>query len=117
MLLSWHWIVSKGKRLFAGGSPRTRINYSINVVLFVSMVVAIVTGIVVSRVVLPAAGVATVLDRDWFELHDTSSDVLFRGIGLHLAMNWGWVLAALRRRAFTPEEAAANEDEEGGTGG
>ena len=115
MLLSWHWIVSKGRRLFTNGSVRTRINYLINVALFVAMATVIVTGIVVSRVVLPAAGIGTVFDGDWFEVHDASSNVLFFAVGLHLAMNWGWVLAAFRKRAFSNEEAEANESE--ATGG
>src|SRR6516164_3536467 len=42
VLLSWHWIVSKPARLLANGSWRSRINYLINVTLFVAMVIAIV---------------------------------------------------------------------------
>jgi hypothetical protein len=110
MLLSWHWIISKAKRLFANGSLRTRINYAINVGLFLAMVLVIVSGIMVSRVVLPWAGMPTIYDGDWFELHDSTSNVLFVAVGLHLAMNWGWVLAALRRRAFTAEEMEASDE-------
>ncbi len=110
MLLSWHWIISKARRLFANGSVRTRINYAINVGLFLAMVLVIVSGIMVSRVVLPWAGMPTIYDGDWFELHDSTSNVLFVAIGLHLAMNWGWVLAALRQRAFTVEEQEASDE-------
>ncbi len=83
MLLSWHWIISKAKRLFANGSLRTRINYAINVGLFLAMVLVIVSGIMVSRVVLPWAGMPTIYDGDWFELHDSTSNVLFVAVGLH----------------------------------
>jgi hypothetical protein len=107
LLLSWHWIIAKGKRMRAG-SLRARFNYSVNVALFIAMVVAIVTGTVVSRSLLPALGIATIYDADWYEVHDASSNVLLVAIGLHLAMNWGWVLAALRRRPFRPEEVEAN---------
>jgi cytochrome b561 len=110
MLLSWHWIISKARRLFANGSVRTRINYAINLVLFIVMVAVIVSGVLVSRVVLPWAGIQTIYDADWFELHDSASNVLFVAIGLHLAMNWGWVLAAMRRRSFTAEEAEASDE-------
>ena len=108
-LLNWHWIISKAPRLFLNGSLRTRINYAINLVLFIVMVVVIVSGMVVSRVVLPRMGMPTIYDRDWFALHDSASNVLFVAIGLHLAMNWGWVLAALRRRSFTAEEREASD--------
>jgi cytochrome b561 len=110
LLLSWHWIVSKARRLFANGGVRTRINYAINVALFSAMVVVIASGVLVSRAALPAIGIATIYDRDWFELHDTASNVLFACVGLHLAMNWGWVLAAWRRRAFSPEEQEAADE-------
>jgi hypothetical protein len=112
LLLSWHWIATKAKWMWTKGNPRTRINYLINVVLFGSMIVAIVSGGIVSRVAMPQLGIATVFDLDRFELHDGSSNVLFAAIVLHLAMNWGWVLAALRKRSFTAEELEANEDDE-----
>ena len=111
VLLSWHWIVSKPARLIARGSWRSRLNYVINVALFVAMVIAIVSGAVVSRVALPQLGIHTIYDGDWFETHDFWSNVLFVCIGLHLAMNWGWVLAVMRRNAFTAEEAEANESD------
>ena len=111
VLLSWHWIVSKPARLMARGTWRQRINYLINVALFVAMVIAIVSGAVVSRVALPAVGIHTIYDADWFETHDFWSNVLFVCIGLHLAMNWGWVLAVMRRNAFTAEESEANESD------
>jgi len=111
MLLSWHWIVSKAKHLWTNGNPRTRLNYLINLVLFVSMVVAIVSGGIVSRIAMPQMGIPTVFDLDRFELHDGSSNVLIAAILLHLAMNWGWVLAALKKRSFTAEELEANEDD------
>src|SRR5579864_1369251 len=109
VLLSWHWILSKAKRSLASGTARARINYLINAVLFVVMVVVIVTGAVVSRVALPSIGISTVFDRDWFELHDAASTVLFFAVGLHLAMNWGWVVAVLRRQTLSIEEREANE--------
>ena len=74
------------------------------------MVLVIVSGIMVSRVVLPWVGMPTPYDGEWFELHDSVSNVVFVAIGLHLAMNWGWVLAALRRRAFTAEELEASDE-------
>ena len=97
--------------MWTRGDPRTRFNYFVNVVLFGSMVVAIVSGGIVSRIAMPQLGIATVFDLDRFELHDGSSNVLFGAIVVHLAMNWGWVLAALKKRSFTAEELEANEDD------
>jgi len=111
LLLSWHWIVAKGKRLGAGASWRTRFNYAVNVTLFLAMVIAIVSGVLVSESVIPALGAHVIQDADWYETHDFWSNVLFVTIGLHLAMNWGWVDAVVRRHAFTDEEAEANDED------
>src|SRR5215472_12778862 len=43
VLLSWHWIVSKPARLVARGTWRQRLNYLINLTLFIAMVIAIIS--------------------------------------------------------------------------
>ena len=108
LVLSWHWIVSRASRVFVNGTTRNRINYLINALLFVAMVVVIASGAAVSRVVLPALGVRTGGDIEWLRLHDMMSSILFIAAGLHLAMNWGWVAGVLRRRALSPEEREVN---------
>ncbi len=45
LLLSWHWIIAKGKRLGAGASWRSRFNYALNAALFVPAVVTIISGV------------------------------------------------------------------------
>jgi len=111
LLLSWHWIVAKAARLGAGASFRARFNYAVNVTLFVAMVIEIVSGAVVSRAALPALGIATIYDGAWYETHDAWSNVLMVTVALHLAMNWGWVDAVVRRHAFSAEEAEVNEED------
>ena len=76
LLLSWRWIASKVTRALAPGALRTRVNVLINAVLFASMVVVIVSGVVVSRELLPSVGLPTVFDRAWFRLH------VWSGVGL-----------------------------------
>ena len=110
LLLSWHWIVANGRRLFAGGTTRTRFNYAVNIAVFVAMFIVVISGTVISRIVLPWAGVHTYFDRGWFNLHNVTSNVLFFAVALHLSMNWGWAMAFIRRGALSAAEAEATRE-------
>ena len=54
LLLQWLWIASATGQLRAPRTPRIRINYSLNALLFVMMIFALASGFVISRAVLPA---------------------------------------------------------------
>ncbi|KAA6464827.1 DUF4405 domain-containing protein [Acidobacteria bacterium AB60] len=99
LLLSWNWIKSATYRLRSAGAWRTRINYSLNSLLFAITAVAIAAGLVISQVVLPAFHVPSVDDRAWHFLHNRMASFLRLGVGLHIAMNWQWIVAAVRRQA------------------
>lgn len=99
LLLSWQWILAATRRLCAAGEWRTRINYSLNAILFVLTSIVIVAGLVISQVVLPAVHIPSVNDRAWHFLHNGMASLVRIGIGLHIAMNWRWIVAAVRREA------------------
>ena len=65
--------------------------------LFVSAVVAIISGLTISRVALPTAGISTIDDRRWRSLHNGSTTWMLIAVGLHIAMNWRSIVSALRR--------------------
>jgi len=99
LLLSWQWIKAAARRLRAAGAWRTRINYSLNTTLFALTSIAIVAGLVLSQVVLPAVHLPSVNDRAWHFLHNRMASLMRIGVGLHIAMNWQWIVAAVRRQA------------------
>jgi hypothetical protein len=87
------------RRLRGAGVWRTRINYSLNTILFALTTIAIVAGLFISQVVLPAVHVPSVNDRAWHFLHNRMTSFARIGIALHIAMNWQWIVAAIRRQA------------------
>jgi hypothetical protein len=97
LIFSWAWISTGTKRLLGNVPPRSRVNYGINAVLFVLTTVEIVSGVVISQVALPFMGIATINDRSWRALHNLTLNWLLLALGLHVAINWEWVVAALRR--------------------
>jgi hypothetical protein len=104
LLFSWRWISTATRRLGRPMPARFRINYLINVTLFVLVMLVIVSGVVISRVALPRLGVTLIEDRSWRALHNLTLNWLTLFTGLHLAMNWEWVVRMLRpepRRAIS----------------
>ena len=96
LLLSWSWIANATVGLFAKATPRRTINYALNALLFVLIVLEIVSGVMISAIAIPAFGIATVNDRSWRALHNLGLNWTLLLLGLHLAMNWDQLLVALR---------------------
>ena len=106
LLLSWQWIKAAARKLLSPGAWRMRVNYSLNTLLFVFTSIAIVAGLVISQVVLPALHMPSVDDRAWHFLHNRLAGWVRIGIGLHIAMNWTWIVTAVRRQAASWREKA-----------
>ena len=91
LLLQWSWIASATSQLRAPRTPRVRINYALNSLLFVVMTFALASGFVISRTVLPALAMHPSGNFVWTKVHKLFSTVVIVIIGLHLGMNWHWV--------------------------
>jgi hypothetical protein len=97
LLLSWSWIASLSRRLFAAQSVRARINYLLNLSLFAAVTAVIFSGILISQKAIPAlTGTKAASDMDWRwdTLHNQFSQAVVMLSGFHLAINWDWALAA-----------------------
>lgn len=85
-------------RIFSNASPRTRFNYFINATLFVLFMIEIVSGLVISRVVVPFLGIKKVEDRSWRALHNETLNWTLLLTGFHIAVNWRWIANLFRKR-------------------
>lgn len=101
LLLSWAWIASATRRLLAAQSNRTRINYFLNLCLFACVTAVIFSGILISQQAIPALTMQHAellgLDFPWTSIHDRFSDFVLILAALHLAINWNWPVAAVRK--------------------
>ncbi len=88
LLVSWSWISSGTRRLVSGSNRRARINYILNWLLFVLILVEVTSGVAISRVVLPSIGIRTINDRSWRALHNLTLNWTMLVLGFHVAMNW-----------------------------
>ena len=96
IVVSWSWITTTWGRLGAD-APRARINFLLNVSLFVMMTVIVVTGLVISQYALPILGIASHGSQRWEQLHNFTSSLITVVVALHLALNWSWIKRAMRR--------------------
>jgi len=76
---------------------RSRINYFLNLTLFACVVAVIFSGVLISQRAVPAligAKATSEMSWRWDTLHNQFSQAVLFLSGLHLAINWEWVLAA-----------------------
>jgi cytochrome b len=98
--LSWDWITSTTKTFPTRPNRRARINYLLNWLLFILIVLEITSGLMISQVALPPFGLATLDDRSWRALHNQALNWTHLVLGIHVAMNWQ-PLVLLARRYIT----------------
>lgn len=97
LILHWKWVVAVTKKFSQKLFHRSWLNYILNVTLFIWFFVAIVSGIMESRRVLPFLGMAASQNRFWENFHSVSAESLWFPVALHLLLHWKWILKATRR--------------------
>ena len=110
LLLSWSWIASQTRRLFPISSARTVVNYVLNLCLFTVVTAVVYSGLMISQEAIPVftRGRSPIrADSPWLYIHNQGSDLIVVLAGLHLALNWDWALAAIRRLLQRPKAGTA----------
>jgi uncharacterized protein DUF4405 len=105
LLLSWSWISSGTRRFVVGRNRRAQINYILNWVLFVLIVIEVTSGIAISHVALPFFGIPTVNDRSWRALHNLTLNWALLVLGFHVAMNWRPLVVGVSRHVWSRRHA------------
>lgn len=96
----WAWIVGTFAKLRTKGAWRSRINFLLNLLLFVALTVTAFSGALTSFVALPKLGIAPGNFENLRILHNRWSVYLQVLVGLHVALNWGWIVGAVRRHVL-----------------
>lgn len=97
ILLDWNWIVSVTKRMFGRLPGEVRFNHIFDLIIFIMMTLALMTGFVISEAALPAIGIHVTIDPFWSMMHDLTANLTMVLIGIHLAMHWGWIVNSFKR--------------------
>jgi hypothetical protein len=102
VVLQWRWFITQFQRVLTTGAWRVRTNASLNLVLLIVMAAVLVSGGLVSNQSIATFGDRFGRLRVWSEVHGWLNFGLVVLVGLHLALNWDWMLAALRRWRTAP---------------
>lgn len=93
--LNWSWIKEVGKKLFTKNlSGKSRFDFIINILMTISILAALVTGIFISKGLVPSLriGDTTFLTK----LHISSSFISLGFIGIHLGLRWNQISSKIK---------------------
>jgi hypothetical protein len=95
--LHWRWVVTITRHFFRNFFHQSRLRYALNVTIFSAMLVAVVSGVLISRMLtinIPMSFQALLV---WGRLHSISSELGLILIGLHVVIHWKWILVSIRK--------------------
>lgn len=87
-LLNVKWITSVSKRFFSTSlSPKVRLGYIVNLLLAITFIFAIISGIQTSQVLFPADSHGSI----WRGIHHFCGAVSIILVGIHLGLHWTFI--------------------------
>ena len=102
LLLNWQWLAVVTRRFFSKLALRARLNYILNLFLFIDGVLIMLTGIMISEAAMPALGIRLPEGFAYRSLHDTVANLFVLLLGLHTALHWDWIVRTLKRYFVQP---------------
>ena len=97
LLLNWNWIVEISSRLFSKSAKNSRFGYILNLALFASGIMIMLSGLMISKTVVPFFGLSLPQDMSWRGLHELSTNITMALMGLHVALHWNWITNMFKR--------------------
>jgi hypothetical protein len=90
VLLNKKWVVTITKKIFSKDlKKKTRFSYLLNVILLIDMLAIMVSGIFISKVVLPNFRYFT--NVNWMPIHIVSAILGLVIVGIHIGLHWNWI--------------------------
>jgi hypothetical protein len=102
VVLHWDWAVGVTRSFFRNLLHISRLNYLVDTLLFVTFTLAVTSGLVISRVVMPTFGVQMLSSQAWQELHSTAANFTLALVALHFALHWSWIKNTFHRLLMAP---------------
>lgn len=98
-LLNWNWIKEVSKKLFGRVPGRVRLNYILDVLLFISFIFIIWSGMEIAETIdFSWLGIERgQKSMIWKSLHGSLSALVIIILGVHIGLHWDWVAARFKR--------------------
>jgi hypothetical protein len=97
LLFNWSWIVEITSRLFTKDAKNSWINYILNWALFASGIMIVLSGLMISKTVVPFFGLSVPENMSWRQYHELSTNIIMILMGLHVALHWNWIVNMFKR--------------------
>ena len=97
LLLHWDWIKQSLRRFSAKISAKERFSLVWNYLLYVVMLLATVSGFLVSVALLPAMSISFEIQDFWSKIHHDSATLIMPMLGIHLVLHWSWIVNLTKR--------------------
>lgn len=97
LLLHWDWIKNSAKHLISNISARQRFNIIWDYAIYLMMLLAFVSGLLISISLFPALNIEINIQDFWSKVHHDSTTMLMPMLGTHLALNWNWIVKWSKR--------------------
>ncbi len=102
VLLHWKWVVEVLLRFFRRLWHTSRLNFLVDSLLLVAFTLLMLSGLLISRSILPTLGITSLSLPGWRFLHSWSANLSLILVGLHFALHWRWVVNTLQRHVIHP---------------
>lgn len=97
IILHWDWIVSLTRTFSKKLLHESRVNYVLNILLFIDMMLVTVSGILISKTLGLELGITSAAQETWKMIHFISSELVLVIVAVHVAMHWKWILTNTRK--------------------
>jgi len=111
LVLHWDWISGITRKLLGRLPAETRFSYVLNLLFYIDMTLIILSGLLISKSVLPALGLQ--VDEHagpWRRLHGLSADAGIIILALHVAVHRKWIASSFKRYVWNRVTGRTNSD-------
>lgn len=102
ILLHWKWIISVGAAYFKKLFHTSRLKFAVDVIIFIAATSLMMSGIMISRSILPVFGYQVPESTTWEMIHSDAANLTILAMGLHIGLNWGWVVTMTKKYLIAP---------------
>lgn len=102
ILLHWDWIVQVAAKYFAKLWHSSRLNFILDALLFIGFNAIMISGLMISRSVLPALGITVPQTGAWRMIHRQAADLTMWVVALHVGMHWSWIWNMIKKLVVRP---------------
>lgn len=100
LVVNWDWLERVCSTFFGRLRRATRVNFTVDILLFVATVSVMLSGFMVSRILAHALGYRPTSDPAWYRVHSLAANATVVLMVLHLVLHRKWVTRVVRVRVL-----------------